>query len=220
MQSSVRISRLRSLLAVGLAVACFAFAPRAALAQEPKIRVAVVNPAKVFNEASETKTLKARFEEDQKRIQAEGTAKVEELKRLKSGRDEFKQGSEQWKAANDKLIRSTADFQVWKQSEQIRGDWNQKDQMRSMFDKIQQTVAKVAQRDGIDLVIADIGTKLPDDLDGITMVQLNDAILKKTVIFTSNKQGLDITAAVLLQLDADYKAGGPPAAQINPNEPK
>ncbi|QOV90131.1 OmpH family outer membrane protein [Humisphaera borealis] len=202
-----------------MAVSALVLTPSGAQAQST-VRVAVVNPAKVFNDAAETQALKKKFEEDQKRIQAEGTGKVEELKRLKAGRDEFRQGTDQWKAANDKLIRATADFKVWQQSEQIRAEWNQKDQMRSMFDKITQTVAKVAQRDGIDLVIADIGAKLPEDLDGVNMAQLNDAILKKTVLFVSAKQGLDITAAVQLQLDADYKSGGPPAAMVNPVAPK
>jgi Skp family chaperone for outer membrane proteins len=217
MLSAVRNALLRSMLAAG--VVGFVFAP-AASAQTQPVRVAVVNPAKVFNEAAETKALKLKFEDEQKRIQAEGTGKVNELKALKAGRDEFKQGSDQWKAANDKLIRATADFKVWQQAEQVRSEWNQKDQMRSMFDKITATVGKVAARDGIDIVIADIGAKLPEDLDGVNMAQLNDAILKKTILFTSNKQGLDITAAVLLQLDADYKAGGAPAAMVNPVAPK
>ena len=219
MQSRARFSLVRTMLTFGVAAFAFVAASQTSQAQT-SVRVAVVNPAKVFNDAAETKALKTKFEDDQKRIQAEGTAKVEELKRLKAGRDEFKQGTDQWKTANDKLIRATADFKVWQQSEQVRAEWNQKDQMRTMFDKITQTVAKVAQRDGIDLVIADIGAKLPDDLDGVNIMQLNDAILKKTVLFVSNKQGLDITAAVQLQLDADYKAAGPPAAMVNPVAPK
>lgn len=210
MTSRARRSFVHTVLAV--AVAAFLLAIPSSAHAQATVRIAVVNPAKVFNDAAETLALKKQFEEEQKRIQAEGAAKVKELQALKAGRDEFKQGTDQWKTANDKLIRATADFKVWQQSAQLRSEWNQKDQMRTMFDKITMTVAKVAQRDGIDLVIADIGAKLPEDLDGINMMQLNDAILKKTVLYTSAKQGLDITAAVSLQLDADYKAGGAPAA--------
>jgi len=216
----VRTSLVRSLLAAVVCAGALYAVPQPAQAQS-NVRIAVVNPAKVFNDAAETKALKAKFEEDQKRNQAEGAAKVKELQALKAAREELKQGSEQWRQANDKLIRASADFKVWQQAEQIRNDWAQKDQMRSMFDKIQLTIAKVAQRDGIDLVVADIGAKLPEDLDNVTIVQLNDAILKKTVLYVSNKPGLDITSAVLLQLDADYKAVGAPAAQLpNPAAPK
>ena len=212
MKSSARISFLRTMFALGIAAVGYVAMPQTAQAQNVNIRVAVVNPAKIFNEAAETKALKAKFDEEQKRIQIEGNGKVDALKALKAGRDDARPGSDQWRDANKKLIEATANFKVWQQSEQVRAEWNQKDQMRSMFDKITATVAKVSQRDGIDLVIADIGAKLPDDLDGVNIMQLNDAILKKTVIYVSNKQGLDITAAVQLQLDADYKAGTPAPA--------
>ena len=208
--TSLRTAVLRSMLALSAAAAATAAAARPAVAQTPApARIAVVNPAKVFSDMAETKALQGRMAEDQKKFEAESKAKAARLAELKKGRDDIKPDSPQWDAANQTLMAESAAYKVWGETQRATAEFKQKRQMKTLFDKIQVAIAKVAQRDGIDLVIADSSERLPDDIDTADIRALRALILQKNVLFVSNKQGLDITAAVQLQLDAEFKAGSP-----------
>ena len=208
-----RTALLRSMFTLSAAAAVVAAAPRPAAAQTPApVRIAVVNPAKVFNDMAETKALQARMADEQRRFEAESKARAGKLAELKKGRDDIKPDSPQWDAANQALMTESAAYKVWGETQRAVAEFNQKRQMKVLFDKIQVAIAKVAKRDGIDLVIADSSERLPDEIDAVDLRALRGMILQKNVLFVnSNKQGLDITAAVQLQLDAEYKAGGPAA---------
>ena len=208
--TSPRTALLRSMLALSAAAVVTVAAPRPAVAQTPApARIAVVNPAKVFNDMAETKALQGRMAEEQKKFEAESKTKAARLAELKKGRDDIKPDSPQWDAANQTLMSESAAYKVWGETQRATAEFRQKRQMKALFDKIQVAIAKVAQRDGIDLVIADSSERLPDDIDTADIRALRAMILQKNVLFVSNKQGLDITAAVQLQLDAEYKAGNP-----------
>jgi hypothetical protein len=117
-------------------------------------------------------------------------------------------------------MSETVAYKVWGETERAKAEFKQKRQMKALFDKIQVAIAAVAKRDGIDLVIADSSERLPDDIGQVDMRALRAMILQKNVLFVNpGKQGLDITAAVQLQLDAEFKAAGPaPAAGAGSEE--
>ena len=215
-----RRSTARSLLALALSVAggaaALLAAPAPAAAQAAAtggVRIAVVNPAKVFTVMDEKKALQATNDEEQKRIEAAGREKVNAIQAIKKARDEqFRPGSPQYEDATNDLLAKTAEYKVWAETERLKAEFNQKRQTKVLFDKIQQAIQEVAQRDGIDLVVADSSERLPDDLEKIDVNALRQMILSKQVLFVSQKQGLDITDAVVLQLNAKYKQGGGRAA--------
>ena len=209
-----RTAVLRSMLAVSAAAtAVLAAAPAPVAAQATgQVRIAVVNPAKVFNDMAETRALKGKLAEDEGRYKAELERRTAQLTSMKKGLGDLKPDSPQWEAANQSLMAESVNLKVWAETEKGKAEFAQRRQMKHLFDKVQAAIAKVAQRDGIDLVVADSSERLPDDLDQIDIRALRSLILQKNVLFVSNKQGLDITAAVQLQLDTDFKAGGTTAA--------
>ena len=209
--TSARTALLRSMLSLSAAALVVSAAPRPAAAQTPApTRIAVVNPAKVFNDMAETKALQSRMGEDQKRFEADSKARATKLEEMKRGLGDLKPDSPQAAAANEALMAETVNYKVWGETERAKAEFKQKRQMKTLFDKIQVAIATVAKRDGIDLVIADSSERLPDDIGQMDMRALRAMILQKNVLFVNpNKQGLDITAAVQLQLDAEFKAAGP-----------
>ena len=209
----VRTALLRSMLSLSAAALFVSAAARPAAAQAPtQTRIAVVNPAKVFNDMAETKALQVRMAEDQKRFESDSKARATKLEEMKRGLGDLKPDSPQANAANEALMTESVNYKVWGETERAKAEFKQKRQMKALFDKIQVAIATVAKRDGIDLVIADSSERLPDEIDTVDLRALRAMILQKNVLFVNpNKQGLDITAAVQLQLDAEFKAGGPAA---------
>lgn len=205
----LRTALLRSTLALAATTTLVA-APRPAAAQaQAPVRIAVVNPAKVFNDMAETKTLQGRMVEEQKKFESERKVREAKIGDMKKGLADLKPDSPQADAANQALMTESVSYKVWGETERAKAEFGQKRQMKLLFDKIQVAIAAVAKRDGVDLVIADSSERLPDEIDSMDIRAVRSLILQKNVLFVNPaRQGLDITAAVQLQLDAEFKARG------------
>jgi Skp family chaperone for outer membrane proteins len=193
----------RSFLAFAFAaVAALIAAPFATAQDNP--RIAVVNPAKVFNEMQETKDLKQKMEADRKSITEEGQRRGQEVEDAKKRRALFNEGTEDFNKANKEYLEKVISAQAWQ--ELIKADLQrqQKSQMKSLFEKIEQATKEVAEAKKLDLVLVEQKTDLPSDLDQINVDQLRGLINQRTVLYSNGK--FDITNDVLARVDAKYKA--------------
>lgn len=196
-----------ALLAAALAVAPFNAAPaRAQAAQAKPVRIAVANPARIFNEMQETRSLQARMAEEQKKFVATEREKRAQIEQIKQARDAMKPDHPQYDELNNQLLNASVEYKVWGEAEKARAEGRQKRQMRSLFDKVQAAIAEVAKEEGIDLVIADQRDPLPEDIDQININQLKASILSKDVLYASKES--DVSDKVLARLDARFKAAG------------
>src|SRR3954470_11870497 len=73
-------------------------------------KVAIANPAKIFNEIQETKDLKAKMEGDRKNLETQEQTKRQELKDLQAQRDTLKPDSPQYAQLNQKLLEASISF--------------------------------------------------------------------------------------------------------------
>jgi len=198
------ISR-RSLCTLALSVAALVLPARFAAAQDAP-RIAVVNPAKVFNEMQETKDLKQAMEQNGQAIKAEGQKRQQEVEEAKKKRMLFNEGTEDFNKASKDLIEKAIALQTWQ--ELIKQDLQrqQKTQMSTLFKKIEDATKEVAAAKKLDLVIVEQKTDLPSDpnmMDQINVDQLRALINQRTVMFNNGKY--DITNEVLAAVDAKYK---------------
>src|SRR4051794_41086420 len=156
-------------LAFSALAACLAATPAAA---QDAPRIAVVNPAKVFNEMQETKDLKQKMESDRKTITDEGTRRGQEVEDAKKRRALFNEGTDDFNKANKEYLEKVISAQAWQ--ELIKADLQrqQKSQMKNLFEKIEQATKEVAQARKLDIVIIEQKTDLPSDLDQINVDQL------------------------------------------------
>ena len=192
----------RSILAFAFAaVSALVAAPFAAAQDVP--RIAVVNPAKVFNEMQETKDLKQKMEADRKTITDEGQRRGQEVEDAKKRRALFNEGTDDFNKANKEYLEKVIAAQAWQ--ELIKADLQrqQKSQMKNLFEKIEQATKEVAEAKKLDLVIVEQKTDLPSDLDQINVDQLRGLINQRTVLYNNGR--LDITSEVLARVDAKYK---------------
>lgn len=186
-------------LAVTLA---FAFQARA---QTSIAKVAIANPARIFNEIQETKDLKAKMEADRKVIEATDLEKRQKIKDLQAQRDTLRPDSPQFSELNRQLLQAGVDYEVWGRLQQAEVQRQQKIQMKALYDKITAAVAEVAAKRGIDLVIAQQDPDFPENLDQINVDQLRMLINQHNVLY--HTPVVDISSEVIAVMDAKYKAG-------------
>ncbi|HEY7090647.1 MAG TPA: OmpH family outer membrane protein [Tepidisphaeraceae bacterium] len=174
-------------------------------AQAPVTKVAIANPVKIFNDIQETGDLKAKMEADRKTLEATDLQKRTKLNDLKTARDALKPDSPQYADRNKELLQASIDYEVWGRLTQADIQRQQKQQIKSLYDKITGVVAEVATKRGIDLVVAEQRPEFPPDLDQLNLDQLKLLINQRNVLF--NTALVDISPEVITTMDAKYKAG-------------
>jgi Skp family chaperone for outer membrane proteins len=174
-------------------------------AQASISKVAIANPVKIFNDIQETNDLKARMQSDQKNIEAENLRRQTQLNDLKAQRDSLKPDSPQYAEKNKALLDASIQYEVWGRLTNMEIQRQQKQQIKSLYDKIRGAIAEVAIKKNIELVLAEQGVDLPADLEQINMDQLKLLINQRNVLYST--QLVDISADVIATMDLKYKAG-------------
>lgn len=198
----MRFARLTAGVA-SLALTLLVIAP--ASAQTSISKVAIANPAKIFNALQETNDLKAKLENERKTIEATDLEKRTKIRDLQAQRDALKPDSPQYAERNEELLKASIDYEVWKQLTNAHMQRNQKLQIKSLYDKITNSIAEVGTQRGVDLVIAEQRPEIPADLDQINIQQLQLLIAQRNIMF--NTALVDLSDAVVAAMDAKYKAG-------------
>jgi Skp family chaperone for outer membrane proteins len=174
-----------------------------AAAQDGTVRIATANPSKILSQMQETKDRNAALEGERQNLAAQEQSKVKEIQDLKKQQDLIKKGTAEYnKAAND-ILQKSIELQTWGKLKEADLARRHKDGIRELVAKIDEAIAQIAKEKKIDLVLADFGVELPEDLESITPEQLHAMIRQKNVLFTG--KGVDISADVVTRLDAAYK---------------
>jgi Skp family chaperone for outer membrane proteins len=199
------ISRRSLVCTFALSIAALALPGGRAAAQDSP-RIAIVNPAKVFNEMQETKDLKQAMESNGQAIKAEGQKRQADVEEAKKKRSLFNEGTEDFNKASKELIEKAIALQTWQ--ELIKQDLarQQKNQMSNLFKKIEEATKEVATAKKLDIVIVEQKIDLPSDpgtMDQINVDQLRSLINQRTVMYNNGKY--DITSEVLAAVDAKYR---------------
>lgn len=197
---TLRFAPIALLIAVMLA---FAGSTASAQAQPP--RLAIANPAKIFADLKETGDLRKALEAKGEQLEKMKFEKQQKLKDLQAKRDQLKQDSAGYAAANRDLMQAAVDFEVWGRMTQAEVQGEQKRQLLNIFNRITNTVSEVATQKGIDLVITDQRPDIPENLDQVNVDQLRALINSRNVLFF--KPQIDISADVVAALNAKYEKG-------------
>lgn len=202
---------LRTILASLLCLVLFIQVASAAEPPKPSVeptRVAVANPAKIFNDMQELKDLRAKMESDKKLLEGIDSEKRQKLRSLEEARNALKPETPQYKEKNEELLKAAIEFETWGRLNQANFQREQKMQLKIMYQKIEDAIGEIAKQKGFDLVIVDQRAELPDELDKLNMDQLRTIINSRTVLFSDPKN--DISSDVLALLDQRYRGGNKP----------
>jgi len=168
-------------------------------------KIAIANPARIFNEIQETKDLKQLIETKTKNLEQDRFAREQKLKDLKALRDQLKPDAPQYADRDRELRQAAIEYDTWMKMNQAEMQFEQKRQMLLIFNKITTAVQEVATAKGIDVVIAEQKPEFPPNLDQINADQLRVLINSQNVLFNSPQ--VDISTDVITSMDAKYKSG-------------
>jgi|SRR5688500_10391120 Skp family chaperone for outer membrane proteins len=171
--------------------------------QAGPVRIAIANPARIFNEIRETKDLQAKFNTDLQTLNTQRQERELKIKDTRAARDALKGDSPQWADRNNELTKLAVEYKVWQELVQADLERQQKQQMRQIFDKITEEVGLVAKNRGVDLVIAEVKPDLPDDLGQLQTNELRARLVSRNVLFSN--PSVDISQDVVAAMDAKYQ---------------
>lgn len=166
--------------------------------------VAVVNVPVVSERYQKTADLEAHFDAVRRRLNEQRDALREKIERTaRSLQEEFKPGTDDFRARRKQLAMLEAELQYFVESEGRGIEQGLATSLRAIFDDIQATVRIVAEEKGIDIVLA--ADRMPKET-AESAPQVRQQILLQKVLFWSPQ--VDVTDAVVERLNARYEAQG------------
>lgn len=164
-------------------------------------RIAVANLARIFGQMRETKDIKDQLEAKNNDFKAQQEKKSAAIKDIREDLRNLKPDTPPYDARVKDLDNALADLETWGKVTQVEADRDQKKMMKKLFEKIEAAVAEVAKQQGYDLVLADQSGDFPL-LEKNNLESIRGYINQQSLLYADKR--LDITDAVLTQLDADY----------------
>ena len=192
------------LAAAALAVAL----PTLARAQSAGTKVGVVNVGAISGKLQEAKEVTAHLQNEQQQLDANVKAHQIQLDGIKQDLRNLKPDSSQFKTKFAELQDKGTQFQIEDQQTKNHLVQDLSSEKRQLFAEVQQTAAAIAKKRGIDLVIVMPDPTVPDSVIGMEPQQLDNLLNQKTVLYAN--PAIDLTDAVALQMDTDYKAKSAP----------
>jgi Skp family chaperone for outer membrane proteins len=163
-------------------------------------RVAVVNIPEISEKYRRTADLEAHFEGLRKKFEQERDATRDRLDRMtKSLQEELKPDTEEFRERAKQVSLLDAELKWFIESEGRKIEDGLKTSMRSIYQDIQDTIAVVAEQNGIDIVLAcDRLPEQPPDNPS----QLRQQIMLQKVLYW--RPEVDLTQEIVKRLNARY----------------
>ena len=178
------------------------------------LKIALCNPAKVFEKMAERKAVEDRIRAERERVQREDTQKKAEITELRNQLPNLKPGTAPFAAKQKEVLEKLIEHEVWQKLKQAELARLEKEQIKGMFDKIADAAKDVAVARKIDVVFAERRPELENAMEQLTPDQVRQLLGQRDVLYANEKA--DITDAVALEVDKKYAAGAGGAAPAPP----
>ncbi len=171
-------------------------------------KVAVVDVPAVSDAYAKREKLEAEFESMRARYREQVDAEKAEIERQRRAIEEqFKPGSDDYEARKEEIILREARLKIYMDREGVRLDRIVNTSLRSIYDDIRAMVAKVAEEDGIDVVLAK--DEIPPPSGATSDVLRQQIMLQKVLYF---RPSVDLTSKVAQRLNEAYQQSEAAAA--------
>jgi Skp family chaperone for outer membrane proteins len=178
-------------------------------------RVAVANPARIFQQLQETHDIEEKLKADLANLQQEARRRQDDLKAKRDAREQVRPDSPEFHERNKEFIEASTEFEVWNKVVQLETERNRKLMIKRVYDKITEGVAEIAKQRGIDIVLAEINSELTKSIEQMTLQELQNSLSTRNILYAAD--AVDISQDVIALLDAKYRGGN--AAPSNPPAP-
>jgi len=169
-------------------------------ARAPATSVAVCDIMDLLDNYERAKDLIAGLKADRERIQQEGEAKKKKILEMNQQLDGLKSGSPAYRKLLSKMEQDRFYLEAWVKMQGGRGMREHHRLTKLLYADIRIAIEKVAKARGIHVVLSFAHRDTPTK----TSVQLAQLMESRQVIWRD--ESVDLTEAVLTQLNKDYKA--------------
>jgi Skp family chaperone for outer membrane proteins len=180
--------------------------PAAAASAQEAIKIAVCNPAKVFEQMDERKVIEDRMKSERDKAQGEVAKKKQEVEDLQRQRNELKPDSAIFQEKTNQIMEKAVQFEVWARLKEAEMARTEKEQIKNLYEKIRDACKDVATEKKIDLILAERKPELPPNMEKLTADQVRQIISANDVLYSNDK--VDITQQVIMKINQKYAAGG------------
>jgi len=190
-------------LLVGLvALVVLAGVPASARAE---FKAGIVDTVQVVNDYNRTKDANDDLKSEMDTLRAVAEPKFKKVQELQVRRDGFNRTSDEWKKANEDLVKAQVDYQAWFLPEQAKIEWKHRDVLLDMYRQIGIEAAKIAKVKGLDIIFTKAFLAPPqiDVNEAQGLDDLKQRIINQRILFPTNIP--DLTKEVLDALNAEYK---------------
>jgi Skp family chaperone for outer membrane proteins len=170
------------------------------------IKMGVVDIVEVTNTYERTKDASADLQVEQANLKAAAEPKANALKELQVKRDGFNKGTKEYNDLDEQALKAEVEFRNWLAYEQVKIERRHRDVLLDMYREITKVVGALAKEKGLDLVFTQAFLEPPQiDVERSQgLDDLKNRIMGQRVLFPA--EVVDLTADVLKQLNAEYKA--------------
>jgi Skp family chaperone for outer membrane proteins len=180
-------------------------AARPAVAADPGANtIAIASVQKIFDSIHELADIRGQLDLDRKALADTDTQKQNEINSIQQSLSYLKSDSSQYAEQQNKLMKAKIEYDDWRREAQLDLERKAKTEMKQVFQEVQDAIAQVAQKDGISLVIDDARPQIPDNLENMTLEELQARISQRTILYSD--QSRDISGEVITLMDKNYAA--------------
>jgi len=179
--------------------------PSATLKAQEAVKVGVCNPAKVFESMDERKVIEDKMKSDRDKAQAEVARRKQEVEDLQRQRNELRPESAIFQEKTNQMMEKAVQFEVWARMKEAEMGRTEKEQIKSLYEKIRETCKEYAQEKKLDLILAERKPEL-QNMEKLTPDQVRQVISANDVLYANEKA--DVTQEVILRVNKKYAATG------------
>ena len=178
----------------------------AARAQNTPAKIATANPSRVLNDVQEMKDIRSKFEQEKNTIEGQIQARQMKLRDLKGALDALRSDAPNYEQQSREYFQALIEADAFAKISTAEFDQRYKMALKTLFDKVINTIQEVATRKGVDMVITDQRPSINEQaLRQLNPDQLVAAMSQRNVLFST--PALDLTSEVITEMDARYKSG-------------
>ncbi len=194
------------LATVAIGVGLLASLQVSALSRKPATptAVAVVDWIAVTDKVDEWKEMQAQLKKIRDGLVEEESKMQKSLADLKESMGVLPEGSESRRREEDKWILQSLQLQTWQKFRDNKLQSEQALRQVRLYNKIAAAIAKVADRDGWDIVLWDDSRNKQADENRLDAAA--ELISRRQVLY-SRKQTVDITDEIILLMNNEFNAG-------------
>jgi Skp family chaperone for outer membrane proteins len=148
--------------------------PSATLKAQEAVKVGVCNPAKVFEQMDERKVIEDKMKSERDKAQAEVARRKNEVEDIQRQRNELRPESAIFQEKTNQMMEKAVQFEVWARMKEAEMGRTEKEQIKTLYEKIRDSCKEVATEKKLDLILAERKPELPPNMEKLTADQVRD----------------------------------------------